>query len=64
MCGLTARELEVLGLLATGKTNKAIAHDLGLSGKTVDRHVSNIFNKLQVPSRSAATAFAYKHRLV
>ena len=62
--GLTARELEVLRLLATGKTNKTIAQDLGLSGKTVDRHVSNIFDKLQVASRSAATAFAYEHHLV
>jgi len=62
--GLTARELEVLRLLATGKTNKAMAQDLGLSGKTVDRHVSNIFDKLQVASRSAATAFAYEHHLV
>ena len=62
--GLTARELEVLRLLATGKTNKAIALDLGLSGKTVDRHVSNIFDKLRVASRSAATAFAYEHHLV
>lgn len=62
--GLTSRELEVLRLLATGKTNKAIAQHLGLSGKTVDRHVSNIFDKLDVASRSAATAFAYEHRLV
>lgn len=62
--GLTPRELEVLRLVATGKTNKGIAQDLGLSGKTVDRHVSNIFDKLQVASRSAATAFAYEHRLV
>ncbi|HEU4619733.1 MAG TPA: LuxR C-terminal-related transcriptional regulator, partial [Gammaproteobacteria bacterium] len=62
--GLSKRELEVLRLLARGKTNKAIARDLGLSGRTVDRHVSNIFRKLAVESRTAAAAFAYEHRLV
>jgi ATP/maltotriose-dependent transcriptional regulator MalT len=62
--GLTGRELQVLRLVAAGKTNKAIAHDLCISEKTVDRHVSNIFSKLDVPSRAAATAFAYEHHLV
>ncbi|MEE8504712.1 MAG: response regulator transcription factor, partial [Kiloniellales bacterium] len=62
--GLTPRELQVLRLVATGKTNKAIAAELFLSGKTVDRHVSNIFNKLDVPSRAAATAYAYQHKLI
>ena len=62
--GLTARELEVLRLVAAGRTNKAIADELVLSDRTVDRHVSNIFAKLSVSSRSAATAFAYEHRLV
>jgi DNA-binding CsgD family transcriptional regulator len=62
--GLTTRELQVLRLVAAGKTNKAIASELFLSEKTVDRHVSNIFVKLDVPSRAAATAFAYKHELV
>jgi ATP/maltotriose-dependent transcriptional regulator MalT len=62
--GLTARELEVLRLLVTGRTNGAIAEDLVLSAKTVDRHVSNIFDKLGVSSRTAATAFAYEHHLV
>jgi ATP/maltotriose-dependent transcriptional regulator MalT len=62
--GLTPRELEVLCLVATGKTNQAIADDLVVSVKTVDRHVSNIFTKLGVSSRSAATAFAYQHQLV
>ena len=62
--GLTAREVEVLGLVATGKTNRAIAADLFLSEKTVARHVSNIFTKLGVSSRSAATAFAYENGLV
>jgi len=62
--GLTRRELEVLGLVAAGKTNKAIAAQLFLSEKTVDRHVSNILTKLDVPSRAAATAFAYEHHLL
>jgi DNA-binding NarL/FixJ family response regulator len=62
--GLSARELEVLRLVAAGKTNKAIAGELFLSEKTIDRHVSNIFVKLDVPTRAAATAWAYQHRLV
>jgi DNA-binding NarL/FixJ family response regulator len=62
--GLSARELEVLRLVASGKTNKAIAGELFLSEKTVDRHVSNIFGKLNVSSRAAATAWAYQHHLV
>jgi DNA-binding NarL/FixJ family response regulator len=62
--GLSVRELEVLRHVASGKTNKAIAKDLGLSEKTVDRHVSNIFTKLDVPSRAAATAYAFKNGLV
>ena len=62
--GLTPRELQVLRLVATGKTNKAIAESLCLSEKTIDRHVSNIFTKLDVSSRAAATAFAYRQKLV
>lgn len=62
--GLTSREHEVLRLLAAGKTNKAIADELVLSARTVDRHVSNIFSKLRVSSRAAATAYAYEHELV
>jgi DNA-binding CsgD family transcriptional regulator len=62
--GLTAREAEVLRLVASGRTNRAIASDLFLSEKTVARHVSNIFTKLGVTSRSAATAFAFQHDLV
>ena len=62
--GLTARELQVLRLVAAGDTNKAIAAELVLSERTVDRHVSNIFTKLGVSSRTAATAYAYEHRLV
>ncbi|MGH3042127.1 MAG: response regulator transcription factor, partial [Gaiellaceae bacterium] len=62
--GLTARELQVLRLVAGGATNKAIAGELVLSERTVDRHVSNIFRKLRVSSRAAATAHAYEHGLV
>jgi DNA-binding CsgD family transcriptional regulator len=62
--GLTDRELQVLRLIASGKTNKAIARELSLSEKTVDRHVSNIFTKVDVSSRAAATAFAYQHGLI
>jgi ATP/maltotriose-dependent transcriptional regulator MalT len=61
---LTPRELEVLRLVAAGETNKAIAAELVLSERTVDRHVSNIFTKLRVSSRVAATAYAYEHDLV
>lgn len=61
---LTPRELDVLQLLATGKTNKEIASQLFISQRTVDRHVSNIFAKLNISSRSAATAFAHKHQLL
>ncbi len=62
--GLTTRELEVLRLLAAGKANRAIAGDLFISEKTVARHVSNIFTKLGLSSRSAATAYAYEHDLL
>jgi DNA-binding NarL/FixJ family response regulator len=62
--GLTARELQILRLVAAGNTNRVIAGELSLSEKTIDRHVSNIFNKLDVSSRAAATAFAYQHKLV
>jgi len=61
---LTAREVEVLGHVAAGKTNRAIAADLFLSEKTVARHMSNIFAKLGITSRAAATAYAYQHDLV
>jgi DNA-binding NarL/FixJ family response regulator len=62
--GLTAREMEILRLVAAGKTNRAIAAGLVISEKTVARHVSNIFTKLGLSSRSAATAYAYEHGLV
>jgi DNA-binding CsgD family transcriptional regulator len=61
--GLTAREREVLTLIATGRTNRAIATQLFISEKTVARHVANIFAKLGLTSRAAATAYAYKHDL-
>lgn len=61
---LTRRELEVLQLVAAGLTNRAIAAELILSVKTVARHLSNIFAKLDVSSRAAATAYAYEHDLV
>jgi DNA-binding NarL/FixJ family response regulator len=60
---LTPRELEVLRLVATGVTNQAIADELHVAVKTVDRHVANILTKLGVPTRTAATAFAYEHKL-
>ena len=62
--GLTARELEVLRLVAAGKTNREIASELVVSEHTVARHLQNIFHKLGVTSRTAATAFAFQHELV
>ena len=61
---LTRRERQVLELVATGMTNRAIAAALAISDRTVDRHVSNILVKLDLPSRSAATAYAYERGLV
>ncbi|MGH3347701.1 MAG: response regulator transcription factor, partial [Nocardioides sp.] len=61
---LTAREAEVLRLVATGRSNAQIAADLVLSEKTVARHLSNIFTKLAVGSRTAATAYAFENGLV
>ena len=62
--GLTARELEVLRLVASGKSNREIAAALVISEHTVARHVQNIFTKLRVTSRTAAGAFAFEHDLV
>lgn len=61
--GLTAREVEVLALVARGRTNRAIASELFISEHTVARHLTNIFHKIGVTSRSAATAFAFEHGL-
>jgi DNA-binding NarL/FixJ family response regulator len=61
---LTEREIEVLRLIASGMSNRDIAGKLRISDKTVARHVSNIFVKLDLPSRAAATAYAFQHRLV
>jgi DNA-binding NarL/FixJ family response regulator len=60
---LTPRETEVIRLLANGLSNRDIAADLFISEKTVARHLSNIFTKLGLTSRSAATAYAYRHGL-
>lgn len=62
--GLTGREVEVLRLVAAGKTNRQIAAELVISEKTVATHVSNIFTKLDLSSRAAATAYAYEHHLL
>lgn len=61
---LTQREAQVLRMVATGATNRSIAEQLFLSEKTVARHVANIFLKLGVGTRAAATAYAYEQRLV
>jgi DNA-binding NarL/FixJ family response regulator len=62
--GLTPREREVLTWLATGRTNRAIAEALSISEKTVARHIANIYGKLGLSTRAAATAYAYEHDLV
>ena len=62
--GLTPRELQVLRLVAEGRTNRAIAAELVLSERTVERHVTNTLAKLRVSTRAAATAYAYEHRLL
>ena len=62
--GLTGREVQVLSLMAAGKTNREIASELFISERTVARHVSNIFTKLGLSNRAAATAYAYQHDLV
>ncbi len=62
--GLTARECEVLRLLAMGLSNKQIAEQLVLSPFTVNRHTQSIYDKLGISSRSAATRFAVEHQLL
>ncbi|MGF0175524.1 LuxR C-terminal-related transcriptional regulator [Streptomyces sp. Marseille-Q5077] len=61
--GLTEREIQVLRLVAAGRTNRAVAAELVISEHTVARHLNNIFAKLQVSSRAAATGYAYRHGL-
>jgi DNA-binding CsgD family transcriptional regulator len=61
---LTQREIEVVKLVASGITNREIAKKLNISEKTVARHLNNIFNKLDLSSRAAATAYAYQHGLL
>ena len=62
--GLTRRELEVLRLVASGQSNREVAASLVISEKTAARHVANIYAKLGLSSRSAATAFAHQHALM
>jgi DNA-binding NarL/FixJ family response regulator len=62
--GLTAREIEVLPLLASGLSNKDIARRLGVSPRTVGHHVAHIYAKIGVSTRSAATLFALHHGLM
>jgi DNA-binding CsgD family transcriptional regulator len=62
-CGLSARELEVLRLVARGLTDAQVAARLALSPRTVGQHLRSIYNKLDLPSRSAATRFALEHDL-
>ena len=61
--GLTRREVEVLRLVARGRSNREIANDLFLSERTVARHMGNILAKLGLPNRAAATAYAFEHGL-
>jgi DNA-binding NarL/FixJ family response regulator len=61
---LTERECEVLRLVAAGKTNREISAALVISEHTVSRHLQNMFMKLGVTSRAAATAYAYEHHMV
>lgn len=62
--GLTAREVQVIRLVASGQTNRQIADDLVISEKTVARHLNNIFTKLGLSNRATATAYAYEHDLM
>ncbi len=61
--GLTVREVEVLRLVATGLTNARVAKELFISSRTVDAHLTSIYSKLGVASRSAATRYAINHGL-
>jgi DNA-binding NarL/FixJ family response regulator len=61
---LTARDLQVLRLVAAGRTNASVAAELALSERTIERHLSNIFTKLDLSTRTAAAAWAYEHGLI
>jgi DNA-binding NarL/FixJ family response regulator len=61
--GLTARELEVLRLIAQGKSNREIGAELVLSLRTVERHIDNIYSKLGIHSKAQATAYSFTHEL-
>ncbi len=61
--GLTEREVEVLALVAIGRSNRDVAEELSISQKTVARHLSNIFGKLRVSTRTEAAAYAFQHDL-
>ena len=61
---LTSREMEILLLIAEGKSNQEIADELFIALKTVKTHVSNILSKLQVQDRTQAVIYAFKHSLV
>jgi DNA-binding NarL/FixJ family response regulator len=61
---LSPRERQVVALVATGRTNREVGAELRISEKTVARHLSNVFAKLGLSSRAAATAYAYEHDLV
>jgi DNA-binding NarL/FixJ family response regulator len=62
--GLTTREVEVLRLVAQGMTNEQVAEQIVVSPRTVSTHLTSIYNKLGVNSRSAATRFAVEHQLI
>jgi len=62
--GLSAREMDVLKLIAGGRSNREIAEQLFVSARTVERHIANIYGKIEVHSRTQATAYAYAHDLV
>ncbi len=62
--GLRARELEVLRLVAAGKSNPEIGDELVLSVRTVERHLANLYHRIGAHSKAEATAYAYRHGLV
>ena len=61
---LTTREAEVLCLIAGGRSNQQIAGELGITVNTVERHIANLYRKLQIRSRAQATAYALQHGFI